>query len=211
MIDKTEIAIILDKSGSMSSRREDTISGFNKFINEQKAVDKPADITIIQFDDVMEEMYSGNIKYCPELNTNNYVPRASTKLYETVCKTIDKVGEKLAAIPESNRPNKVLITIISDGEENSSAREFSLKLMNDKIVHQEAKYNWEITFIGFTADARRQSDATSIKGFSKMPDKWANSVTASFNQLSVGVSKYRAACSVDQYKTENADKNFFEE
>ena len=34
--DYTHIAVILDRSGSMESIRDDTIGGFNAFLNEQK-------------------------------------------------------------------------------------------------------------------------------------------------------------------------------
>ena len=41
----TDISIILDRSGSMASVRDDTIGGFNEFLKEQR--EKGGDSTII--------------------------------------------------------------------------------------------------------------------------------------------------------------------
>ena len=49
--DYTHIAVILDRSGSMESIRDDTIGGFNAFLNEQKQQPSKATLTLVQFDD----------------------------------------------------------------------------------------------------------------------------------------------------------------
>jgi hypothetical protein len=47
----THIAVILDRTGSMESIRDDTIGGFNAFLNEQKQQPGKASLTLVQFDD----------------------------------------------------------------------------------------------------------------------------------------------------------------
>ena len=46
----TEIVAIIDASGSMQPFVNDTIGGFNKFLEEQKTLDGEANITLITFD-----------------------------------------------------------------------------------------------------------------------------------------------------------------
>ena len=47
----TDITVLLDKSGSMGPLQEDTIGGFNKFIEGQAKVDGDANLSLIMFDD----------------------------------------------------------------------------------------------------------------------------------------------------------------
>ena len=48
--DRTHFSVILDRTGSMESIREDTIGGFNGFLREQQAQPSPATLTLVQFD-----------------------------------------------------------------------------------------------------------------------------------------------------------------
>ena len=47
--DYTHITIILDRTGSMESIRDDTIGGFNAFLDEQKAQPGHATLTLVQW------------------------------------------------------------------------------------------------------------------------------------------------------------------
>jgi len=48
--DYTHITVILDRTGSMESIRDDTIGGFNTFLTKQKAEPSVATLTLVQFD-----------------------------------------------------------------------------------------------------------------------------------------------------------------
>jgi hypothetical protein len=48
--DYTHIAIILDRTGSMESIRDDVIGGFNSFLEEQRQLAGEATITLVQLD-----------------------------------------------------------------------------------------------------------------------------------------------------------------
>jgi len=67
----------------MESIRDDTIGGFNTFLEQQKAVPGAATLTLVQFDtqDPYEVIHPfKSIGEIPELNRETYVPRASTSL-----------------------------------------------------------------------------------------------------------------------------------
>ena len=67
-----------------------------------------------------------------------YVPRGTTALYDAIGRTVNTLG--LAALPEAERPSKVIIAILTDGLENAS-KEFSREQIFDIVRHQEEKYS----------------------------------------------------------------------
>jgi uncharacterized protein YegL len=144
----TAITVILDKSGSMNSIRNDVIGGFNSFIEDQKKFDGEATVTLTLFDSEYNIKYiNKDIKNVDLLNTKNYVPSGNTALNDAVGRTIDELGNRLDNLKEDEKPGKVIVVIITDGEENSS-REYQLKKVKEKIEHQQKIYNWEFIYIG---------------------------------------------------------------
>ena len=68
-----------------------------------------------------------NIKEVKDMTTAEYMPTGMTAMLDAVGMTINHVGQKLAALPEEERPEKVLFTVVTDGKDNSS-KEFNWKL-----------------------------------------------------------------------------------
>src|ERR1035437_9496838 len=58
-----------------------------------------------------------NIHHATQLNRENYRPDGGTALYDAVGHTIDRIGQRLANTLEENRPSKVVVVILTDGEE----------------------------------------------------------------------------------------------
>jgi uncharacterized protein YegL len=156
---KTEIAFILDRSGSMASMTNAAISGFNEFLAAQQATldddgnPMPATFSLILFDNEYLPVHNRqDIHIARPLTLETYVPRGSTALLDAIGRTVDYVGGELANTPESNRPAKVIIAILTDGEENAS-QNFSMADINQRITHQTEKYQWEFLFLGANQDA----------------------------------------------------------
>ena len=66
--DYTHISVILDRSGSMESIRDDTIGGFNAFLESQKSEPGTATLTLVQFDnhdpyEVIHQFFMKKNKY----------------------------------------------------------------------------------------------------------------------------------------------------
>ena len=153
MKDETDITVVLDRSGSMASVRDDTIGGFNSFLEEQKAVPGSACVSLVQFDDQYEVVYEcRDVQDAPDLSPRTFVPRGSTALLDAIGRTLNATGARLAALPEAARPGKVLLVVMTDGLENAS-HEFGAGQVFDMITHQRDKYQWEIVFIGANQDA----------------------------------------------------------
>jgi hypothetical protein len=96
----TQITIVLDRSGSMASVREATISGFNTFVEGQNAVPGDANLTLIQFDteNAYEVVFDRELRDVPKLTAETYNPRGGTPLHDALGRTISELGAKLSKI-----------------------------------------------------------------------------------------------------------------
>src|SRR3989304_7951272 len=110
----TYLIFVIDRSGSMDDIRTDMIGGFNAFIKAQRdAKIGEAKVFAYKFDTVYEPMFEDlDLNKVPDLTLENYQPRGSTALYDSLGKTIVDMGAKLAALPEDQRPEKVLVITI---------------------------------------------------------------------------------------------------
>lgn len=155
--EKTEATFIIDRSGSMSPKIEQVVSGFNAFIKEQKELAGECFITFTQFDDVYEVVYENKNVTDVELMTQaDFEPRGMTALYDAIGKTINVLGERYREMEELDRPDNVVLGIITDGGENAS-QEFTKNRIKEMIEHQEEKYNWNIIFLSEDLEASEDS------------------------------------------------------
>ncbi len=152
MKDATQIVIVLDRSGSMEVVREATIESFNQFISRQKAAPGEASVYFVQFNTEYQVLFDKPIVDAPTLSYLTYQPNGGTALYDAVGHTIDTIGQRFSALPEPQRPSKVIFVVLTDGEENSSRR-YSQMMIAERIEHQGTKYGWEFVFLGANQDA----------------------------------------------------------
>ena len=158
----TEIISIVDRSGSMQSILDDAIGGFNTFLAAQQRQPGEAKLSLILFDHEYQVVHQAvDIQQVEPLNQDTYVPRGSTALLDAVGKTIDGVGERLAAMPENERPSQVIISILTDGHENAS-QDYSKGKVAEMIKHQTEKYSWAFEFQAANMDAFAAAKELSI-------------------------------------------------
>lgn len=206
----TRIAIILDRSGSMESCKESTVAGFNEFIRTQRELPGEAMVKLVQFDDRYETVFDMNLKLCPELTQNTFVPRGSTALLDAQGRTIVELGRELAALPEQERPAKVIVVTLTDGLENAS-KEFSLDKIGTMIREQRDKYNWDFVFLGANQDAVATAAAMNIPlpsamSYSPSPEGIAASMAAASRYVGAARKGKAAAFSPEDRKSA-MDKN----
>ncbi len=157
------VAALLDRSGSMSAIADDTRGGFDSFIAKEREQDGDTVVTLAQFDDVYEMVYSSQpIDTVPPLALQ---PRGMTALYDAIGRFITDVAAELAALPEDRRPSSVTVLVMTDGAENSSV-EWSNSAVRRLIKQQELNYQWDFVFLGSNIDA---VDVGTDLGFA--PDK----------------------------------------
>jgi len=137
----------------MSMTKDDAIGGFNGMLADQRRENPDARMTVTLFDTGYTIVHSGKpIHEIPELTPDTYRPGGMTALLDAFGRTIDAVGSRLAKAPESERPDKVIFVLITDGMENSS-REYTKTMVKDKVKHQEEKYAWQFIYLGANQDA----------------------------------------------------------
>ena len=150
--DLTRIAVILDRSGSMVSVVDATISGFNEFVHSQKLEPGQANLKLVQFDDQYEEVFDKPLSEVPLLDHETFVPSGWTALHDAIGRTIKVLDNELTRMPEAERPAKVLMLILTDGEENRST-EFTREQIADMVKEQQEKSSWNFVFLGANQDA----------------------------------------------------------
>ncbi|HBN75952.1 MAG TPA: hypothetical protein DD473_09060 [Planctomycetaceae bacterium] len=129
------------------------ITAFNEFVSSQIEVEGQATMSLVQFDNEYDVLYEAiPIQQVAELTDETFVPRGSTALLDAMGQTIVRTGQRLAAMPEAERPGRVLFVTLTDGEENSS-REYNLHRINDMITEQKEKYYWQFLFLAANWDA----------------------------------------------------------
>jgi len=149
----TEIAYILDRSGSMSKLRQAAIDGYNEFLHRQKALPGQANLSLVLFSRDCELPETATpISEAPELNEKTYITRGFTALLDAIGGTINFLDRRLEATPEEARPGKVIVVVFTDGEENSS-RKFTIEDVSESIRSHQSTRGWEFIFLGANQDA----------------------------------------------------------
>lgn len=183
------VCFIIDESGSMAGTESDIIGGFKKVIDEQKAIKNgKCAVSLYKFDSNVTELYVGKdvneVKY---LDENTYRPGGCTAMNDAIGTAIDNIGKWLNDMDENERPEKNLIVIMTDGEENSSV-EYSFDKVKDMIKHQEEKYNWTFMYLG--ADISDGAYAQSY-GFGTRLYSSKKSLTKSYDMINCVTANYR--------------------
>jgi len=139
--------IIVDESGSMSVIRKQAFAGMNETLQtvrqmQEKFPDTEQHVTLVTFDSNNMKWHYDNIlaSNTKNLEWNAYNPCAATPLYDAMGHSISKMN---AQIEEGDN---VLVTVITDGEENSSV-EWTLKMIRT-MIEKLKKQQWTFTLIG---------------------------------------------------------------
>jgi hypothetical protein len=155
---RTLVTFLLDRTGSMEAIRDDTIGGFNAYLDGLKGNGgADIDFTLIQFDSVSIDKICVAVPVAEveKLTRETYQPRASTPLIDAAVKTINAVEAALLHGPAA----KVVICIQTDGQENST--EHNWAELNALIKEKSAK-GWQFNFMGVGIDAYDQGARMGI-------------------------------------------------
>ena len=147
---KTELVLVLDRSGSMYSCVKDTEGGARALIQDQKAEEGDVSVSYFRFNDFVEKVYEGvDIR---EIGAIKVDPSGITALYDGIGTAIDETGIRLSKMKEEDRPGLVIVVVMTDGGENGS-REYDPVQVAEMIEHQSEKYGWQFMFLGANQDA----------------------------------------------------------
>jgi hypothetical protein len=155
--------IILDESGSMESIKTTIIQGFNELVQTIQGIEKQFPeqehfISFLSFNGLGQKIlhFIDPASKLKQIDDKSYKPNASTPLYDAMGFSINKLKQSL----QGQTDYDVLVTILTDGEENAS-KEFS---GNDIKKHvEELKQNrWTFTYIGTDHDVEKIASSLSI-------------------------------------------------
>lgn len=139
--------LVVDESGSMSVIERQALAGINETLaTVRKMQEVHADleqrVTLITFDSTHTRFLYDNVPAAgaAALTPRDYSPCGATPLYDAVGLGIAKVDAQTG--PE----DKVLVTVITDGEENCS-REYTLTMVKNLIEKRKGN-GWTFAFIG---------------------------------------------------------------
>jgi hypothetical protein len=250
----THIVFVLDSSYSMNRIKNETVDGFNTFLNAQRNAEGYATLTQIHFSSAVHKRTKIVPNPFSHLNPNppifgfgsvildstkygivhggcvqeqgqvtlpaamievpdpyavvtdfkdvkevedlvigkTYQPGGGTPLYDTIGRAIKETGEKLTAMKEEDRPEKVLFIISTDGEENES-QEYTKPMINEMIKHQTDVYSWDFMFFGANMDAMAEAQALGINSQSAVTYCADHAgTTSTFNTIAEKTATYRS-------------------
>ena len=139
--------IIVDESGSMCVIERQALAGINETIETVKKMqqlhpDMEQRISLLTFDSGHKTFKYDNVKAdnVNTLSARDYNPRGGTPLYDAIGISIAKLNA------QTSEKDNVLVTIITDGEENCS-EEYNLHMVKT-LISKMKKQGWTFTLIG---------------------------------------------------------------
>jgi hypothetical protein len=192
----TLVAVILDESGSMNVCRDATISGFNEFVEGQRAATGAGEayLSLVKFDapEVKTVYENTHVKDVTPLTHATYAPRGGTNLMDAIGQTLSRINHLLSNHKQEDRPG-VLIVIMTDGAENSS-REYSHEQIKSMIKHSE-QADWSYLFLGANVDAFSMGNSFGMNANNTINYSTTH-MSATMSVLSEAAVKVRSAKSV---------------
>lgn len=180
--DYTHLLLIADRSGSMSNIADDMNGGITTLLAEQAAEPGTLRVDLWTFDRIVEHIVKAG--RATDVPKEVIVPRGSTALNDAVGQAVTELGESFAALSENKRPGKVVVVIVTDGEENSS-REWRAEQVRALVEKQQDTYSWQFVFLGANIDSFATAGGYGI----------GRSGTMDFAASSAGVANAFAASS----------------
>lgn len=201
--DYTAIALLLDRSGSMQSIRTDAEGGIRTFIEDQRKEPGKCTLRVSQFDTVYETVYASTDIQQAQFPV--IIPRGMTALMDAWGSLIVEFGEELAALPEADRPGKVVFVVVTDGYENASM-EWSEKKIKEMVTEQQNSFGWTFLFLAADQDAAFEGAKYGVlKGHTLSTGISGQSVGGTYSAMSASVRRVRGGDSAE-FTSEERDK-----
>jgi hypothetical protein len=122
----------------------------------------------------------------------SFVPSGATALLDAMAKAIAETGQRLESMAENRRPGKVLMVIMTDGEENSS-RLFKKPQVVEMVKHQTEVYQWEFVYLGANQDAIAVGQALGIPTANNLNyEPTSGGIAMAACALSAGTKNFRS-------------------
>lgn len=160
---KTKIfnLIILDESGSMEMIKDAAVNSVNETVQTIRAAQRKYEeqehyVSLVTFNDkavktIFDCVPAMEVK---ELTGEQYRPDCCTPLYDAMGQALHALRRKVAA------DDRVLVTVVTDGMENSSKEYTGEAIM--ALVDELKAQGWVFAYIGANHDVEQAAAAISI-------------------------------------------------
>ncbi len=154
--------IVLDRSGSMSSIRNQAIAGVNETVGTIRAAQAKGlkqYVTIITFCGCSTNDFCTNtpVDDVPVMTENDYQPCCSTPLYDALGSSLIAMRERL----KGRTDVAVSVTVITDGYENASTKWSGSDI--SALIKLLTADGWLFAYIGANQDVIAVASTLSIK------------------------------------------------
>ncbi len=161
--DWTYVGVLIDTSGSMQALNpENTSKQLTGLIKEQTG--GKVTVTVSRFSNNYEVFIKNKEASEVNITVEDIKPAGMTALYESFCKIIDDTTECINNFTDI-KPGKIVIIVLTDGEENASKSEYSgksgLEILTKKITEKQEQ-NWLFYFLGTNIDAIKMGTGFGI-------------------------------------------------
>lgn len=155
---RAHITLVVDRSRSMLSIKEEAEGGIQKFVDEQCSIDDAkVRLSLYEFDNEFAAVFEGvKIADAPAYRID---PRGMTALYDAVGLAIAATNSSIEAA--KNKPDKVVVVIMTDGEENAS-NEYDFASVSKLIEEYKAK-GWQFVFLAGSVKAKAFGHASGLR------------------------------------------------
>lgn len=150
---KTYHLMILDKSSSMNSVRDATISGLNEQLSSIRKASEDFDdqeqiVSFVTFSNDVDttQLWNEKISDIIDFDNDSYNPSGMTSLYDAIGMGIDKLRNQIES-ELAERKTNVVVTIFTDGQENAS-KEYVGQQVRELVESIQETGQWTVAFIG---------------------------------------------------------------
>ncbi len=199
----THAYILLDRTGSMSNIWTEALGSVNAYV---EALTKPADgakpsehdkVTLavfdshdgLKFDLLRRSVAAANWNKVTDAEAS---PRGMTPLFDAIA--------RIVALAEGDAPERAVIVIMTDGEENAS-REVTKDGARAALDRARAK-GWEVVFLGAEFGKFRDAEAVGVAGSKSMAVS-SGSMERSMRSLASKSRKYFEAAEAVDFNAED--------
>jgi Mg-chelatase subunit ChlD len=157
---KTHQIIVLDRSGSMSACRAETIAGFNRVVGEVSAAAEGADVrvTLVVFnEEVAFAAFCEPTAALQPLTPETYVPGGATAMLDAVGFALDRFATEVG----DDKETRYVVVVVSDGEENASRR-YDYPAIASMINARQSTGRWTFAYVGANQDLSEVSRRMEI-------------------------------------------------
>jgi hypothetical protein len=146
----TFVSFLLDETGSMQSIKDDTIAGFNAYIEELQQSSGDILFSLVSFNSsrTQKRYVAEPIRRVRPLTDGDYQTAAMTPLIDAAVKIIKATAEAVAARKDDPA---VVIVFQTDGQENVSVEYTNADLA--LLVKEKEQAGWQFVCLGAGLDA----------------------------------------------------------